>query len=183
VAALAVGLSVPAQAQQTAAEQFAAQAKTLLQQCQSMRLAGRVRGFVGSTKCSNPGLAQLAETYHIADGDLVALFLARRLEIAERVDAGQLTEGQGQVAMVKAYQEAAQMQLARRQAVAATARARRAEAQAAQAQRWANVGQALQNLASIWGPQNYWVPQFPQPAVQQGFTCAVGRRPGTFSCN
>jgi hypothetical protein len=114
---LMISMTVPALAQ-TADEQFTSQAKSLLEQCQQLRFSGRVRGFVGSVKCSNPGLAQLAQTYRVADGDVVALYLAKRLEIAERMDAGRLTEGQGQIEMVSAYQEAAQIQQARRQTTA-----------------------------------------------------------------
>jgi hypothetical protein len=168
---------------QTADEQFASQAKSLLQQCQQLRLSGRVRGFVGSVKCSNPGLAQLAQTYRVADGDVVALYLATRLEIAERMDAGRLTEGQGQVEMVKAYQEASQMQVARRQAAGTAAAQQNAQnqaaAQAAAAQRQANIQQGLQTLQNTFGPQNYWVPQFPQPQQQRALTCTTYRGPST----
>src|SRR3954468_7817420 len=116
-----------------------------------MRLNRQVRGFVGSVKCSSPGLAELAARYRIADADIVALFLAKRLEIAERMDAGRLTEGQGQIEMVRALQEAEQTQVARRRATVgdtrelaeAQARAAQAQAQAAEAQRRAAATQSL----------------------------------------
>jgi hypothetical protein len=185
--ALVTGIN-SARAQESA---FAAPAKALLEQCQSMRLSGQVRGYVGSAKCSNPGLAQLAETYRIADSDIVALYLAKRLEIAERMDAGRLTEGQGQVEMARAYQEASQMQLARSQsslAAAAQARAQtEAAALAAQAQRQQSIERGLQALQNTFGPQNYWVPQFPKPAAQQNLTCSLNRSPSLFgptlNCN
>jgi hypothetical protein len=179
---LMISMTVPAFAQ-TADEQFTSQAKSLLEQCQQVRFSGRVRGFVGSVKCSNPGLAQLAQTYRVADGDVVALYLAKRLEIAERMDAGRLTEGQGQIEMVRAYQEAAQIQQARRQTTANIVAQQNAQARAAareiEAQRQANIQRGLQTLQNTFGPQNYWVPQFPQPQQQKSLTCATYRGPST----
>jgi ABC-type phosphate transport system auxiliary subunit len=179
---LMISMTVPALAQ-TADEQFTSQTKSLLEQCQQLRFSGRVRGFVGSVKCSNPGLAQLAQTYRVADGDVVALYLAKRLEIAERMDAGRLTEGLGQIEMVRAYQEAAQIQQARRQTTANIVAQQNAQAQAAareiEAQRQANIQRGLQTLQNTFGPQNYWVPQFPQPQQQRSLTCTTYRGPST----
>lgn len=156
-----------------------------------MRLSGQVRGYVGSVKCSNPGLAQLALTHRIADGDIVALYLAQRLEIAERMDAGRLTEGQGQVEMIRAYQEAERAQLARRSAgAAAAAQAQyqaQAAAQAAQNQRQQSIDRTIQGLQNTLASQNYWVPQFPQQPAQRNLTCSVNRSPSLFgptlNCN
>jgi hypothetical protein len=82
---------------QAEVRQFGTEARAVMQDCRNKRLAGELRGYVASAQCSNPRLAQLAAFYRAADGDVVALFLARRLEIAERMDAGKLTEAQGQV--------------------------------------------------------------------------------------
>lgn len=103
-------------AQQANNDQFIAEAKIVLAECQAKRLSGQVRGFVGSVQCSNPRLAQLAATYHYGDADLVATFLAQRLEIAERMDARRLTEAQGQLEMAQALQAANETYFSRRRA-------------------------------------------------------------------
>ena len=117
LALLAPALSACAAVQQAQIQQFNTEAGAVLQECQNKRLAGELRGFVASVRCSNPRLAQLAAIHHVADGDVAALYLARRLEIAERMDAGKLTEAQDQVEMIRAYQEAAETQGARNRAI------------------------------------------------------------------
>ena len=84
---------------------FASQAKSVLIDCKAKRDSGQLRGSVALVNCSNSRLADLWNWYQLGLDDLAALFLARRLEIAERVDQAAITEGQGQVEVLQAYQQ------------------------------------------------------------------------------
>jgi hypothetical protein len=61
--------------------------------CRSLRVSGRVRGFVGSVQCSNPGILAAYEKVDYPYMSLVNLALAERLQLAERVDEKKITEG------------------------------------------------------------------------------------------
>jgi hypothetical protein len=141
--------------QQSNNNQFVAEAKIVMAECQGKRLSGQVRGFVGSAQCSNPRLAQLAATYHYGDPDLVATFLAQRLVIAEHMDARRLTEAQGELEIAQALQAANETYMTRRRA-----------AQSANAQTQAATAQSLLGAAAIFGAsQQYYVPTFPRTSV------------------
>jgi hypothetical protein len=119
---LALILSLPLVATGCAAamqRQFTTESNRVITECRNERLSGQVRGYVGSVNCSNPRIAQLAAQYRIADSDIVAAFLAKRLEIAERQDAGQLTEGQAKVELTTTLRELDDEELARRGAAQA----------------------------------------------------------------
>ena len=137
---------------------FVEYAKGALLECKQKRLANEVRGFVGSVKCSNSRLSQAWTWYRLGFDDIAALYLATRLEIAERMDRGVLTEGQGQIEMIQAYQQAVAAAQQRQQAANAVAQAQAtaaAQAQAAaareQAARSAAATDALLGAAAIFG--------------------------------
>lgn len=73
--------------------QLRAEVKTVGDKCRSLRLSGRVPGFVGSVQCSNPGILAAYERVDFPYGSVLNLALAERLQLAERADAKKITEG------------------------------------------------------------------------------------------
>lgn len=61
--------------------------------CRSLRLSGRVPGFVGSVQCSNPGILAAYQRVDFPYMSLVNIALAERLQLAERADAKKISEG------------------------------------------------------------------------------------------
>ena len=62
-------------------------------QCAGQRLSGRLRGFVASVQCSNPKILAAYFKVDYPDMALLNLALAKRLQLAERVDEKKITEG------------------------------------------------------------------------------------------
>ena len=61
--------------------------------CRTLRLSGRVPGYVASVHCSNPGILEAYQKVDFPYMSLLRLALARRLQLAERVDAKKISEG------------------------------------------------------------------------------------------
>src|SRR3977135_2768146 len=70
-----------------------AEVKAAGDQCRAQRLAGRLRGFVGSVQCSNPRILAAYSKVNFPDMALVDLALAKRLQLAERADEKKISEG------------------------------------------------------------------------------------------
>jgi hypothetical protein len=72
-------------------------------ECRAKRLRGELPTRAASIQCANaPMLAAFNET-HYRYMDLIQSFAAKRLEVAARIDRGELTEQQGQLEIEKAY--------------------------------------------------------------------------------
>ena len=140
--------------------------------------------------CRKQGLAELASlapvvvpilqrAYAAADDD-TTLLLQRRMPWGERVRRGRDRALAMQAELLGLVQQANQQ-------TAATAIAQTQAAAAAEARRQANIQQGLQTLQNTFGPQSYWVPQFPQQPAQRNLTCSVNRSPSLFgptlNCN
>jgi len=167
--ALAAVMSVYANAQQMAGytnqermSAFAENAKPVLLECREKREGGQIHGFVAAVKCSNPRIAELWSWYQLGDGDLFALFLAHRMEIAERIDRGTITHGQGLTEVATVMQrlmaQSQERQRSRAQSAQVAAQAQaiaaaqvRAAAAQEQAARSAAVTDALLGAASALG--------------------------------
>jgi hypothetical protein len=67
--------------------------ETIGERCRAERLSGQVIGFVGSVHCSNPAILQAYESADFPYMALLNLGLAERLQLAERVDAKTMSEG------------------------------------------------------------------------------------------
>jgi len=65
-------------------------------ECRERRLAGELSGYVASVRCSNERIRQAWAESGYPHMDLVDLQLAYRLAVAHRVDAGGLSEQDGQ---------------------------------------------------------------------------------------
>jgi hypothetical protein len=98
-------------------------AKGILLECKQQKDRGQIRSFVALVKCSNQSLAEAWSWYKLGFDDLAALFLARRLEIAERIGRGALTEAQGQIEGIQAYQQLLAIAQERQRTAQATAQA------------------------------------------------------------
>jgi hypothetical protein len=61
--------------------------------CRALRQSGRLRGFAASVNCSNPGILAAYEKVSYPYPSVLNFALARRLQLAERVDAKSITEG------------------------------------------------------------------------------------------
>jgi hypothetical protein len=72
-------------------------------ECRAKRLRGELPNHVASAQCANaPMLAAFNET-HYRYMDLIEFFAAKRLELAAKIDRGELTEQQAQLDGNKIY--------------------------------------------------------------------------------
>jgi hypothetical protein len=65
-----------------------------VKECKAKRLSGELKTYVQSAICSNPGVVQAFSAVNYKHMDLIQGFVAKRLELAERLDRGQITEAQ-----------------------------------------------------------------------------------------
>jgi hypothetical protein len=74
-------------------DQLRNEVQALGDKCKSLRLSGRVPGFVGSVHCSNPGILAAYQKVDFPYMSVLNLALAQRLQLAERADAKKISEG------------------------------------------------------------------------------------------
>jgi hypothetical protein len=67
-----------------------------VKECKAKRLSGELKTYVQSAICSNPGIVQAFSAVNYKHMDLIQGFVAKRLELAEELDRGQITEAQGE---------------------------------------------------------------------------------------
>jgi hypothetical protein len=65
-------------------------------ECRAKRLSGELKTYVESVECSNPRIVEAWSAANYKYMDLVKSFAAKRLELARRVDRGELSEDQNQ---------------------------------------------------------------------------------------
>jgi len=63
---------------------------------QGKALSGELKTYVQSAMCSNPGIVQAFAAINYKRLDLIQGFAAKRRELAEKLDRGQITEAQGE---------------------------------------------------------------------------------------
>lgn len=80
-----------------ALQQAAAQANTAINECKSKRLAGELKTYMASAECSNPRIIDSYQKANYRYMDLIFQMTAKRLEMAEEIDQGKLTEAQSQL--------------------------------------------------------------------------------------
>ncbi len=68
----------------------------VVQECRSKRLKGELKNYVASANCSNSKILKIYQDAKYPFSDLVELLIAKRLSIGEKIDAGEITEAQGQ---------------------------------------------------------------------------------------
>jgi hypothetical protein len=64
--------------------------------CKAKRLRGELKTYVQSAMWSNPGVVQAFSAVNYKHMDLIQEFVAKRLELAEKLDCGQIIEAQGE---------------------------------------------------------------------------------------
>ncbi|THD70421.1 MAG: hypothetical protein E7813_08320 [Bradyrhizobium sp.] len=69
-------------------------ANAIMGECRDRRLKGELKTHVQSTQCSNPRVAQAFADAKYRYMDLVQFLTTKRLEIARKIDQGQMTEEQ-----------------------------------------------------------------------------------------
>jgi hypothetical protein len=67
-----------------------------VKECKAKRLSGELKTYVQSAMCSNPGIVQAFAAINYKRLDLIQGFAAKRRELAEKLDRGQITEAQGE---------------------------------------------------------------------------------------
>jgi hypothetical protein len=84
--------------------QWAAQATTQANnECRAKRLRGELRTHVASVQCSNPTMIAAFNTAHYRYMDLIEAFARKRMELAAKIDRGELTEQQAQLESNRVY--------------------------------------------------------------------------------
>ena len=71
-------------------------ALSAVKECKIRRLGGELKTYVQSAMCSNPGIVQAFSAVNFKHMDLIQAFTAKRLELAEKLDLGQITEAQSE---------------------------------------------------------------------------------------
>lgn len=66
-------------------------------ECKAKRLSGQLPSHAASVQCANPAMLQAFSAAHYRYMDLIEFFAAKRLEVATKIDRGELTEQQGQI--------------------------------------------------------------------------------------
>jgi hypothetical protein len=72
-------------------------------ECRTKRLRGELPTHAASVQCANAPMLAAFNEAHYRYMDLIQLFAAKRLELATRIDHGELTEQQGQLEIQNAY--------------------------------------------------------------------------------
>lgn len=65
--------------------------------CKARRLRGELPSYVASVQCANPAMLQAFRDAQYKYIDLIEMFAAKRVEIATRMDRGELTEDQAKL--------------------------------------------------------------------------------------
>lgn len=60
-------------------------------ECRAKRLSGKLSTYVASVQCSNPRMIQAFKVAHYRHLDLIDYLAATRLELAAKMDRGELT--------------------------------------------------------------------------------------------
>jgi hypothetical protein len=76
-------------------------------ECRARRLAGELRNFAETARCSNPRIVQAFSAANYRYMDLIASFADKRLRLAEHLDRHDLTEAQAEQETLKYWLELA----------------------------------------------------------------------------
>jgi hypothetical protein len=82
------------------ATQMTAQA---INECRARRLRGELTTYAASVQCSNPTMLAAFKEAHYRYMDLIQFFSAKRLELAAKIDRGELTEKQAKLETERAF--------------------------------------------------------------------------------
>jgi len=142
--------SIQAQQQYTTRLRATSQeAASAIQECRNKRASGQLKTYVESTECSNPKIVAAYQRAGYPYMDLIALWTAKRREIAEQEDMHRMTEVQAQAKGAELMSE-----------ISDTERHRNLEAMNAQAQAATVQASQMQALGSFQSTQ-------PEPQPRQ----------------
>lgn len=71
--------------------------------CRAKRLSGDLPSHAASVQCANPAMIQAFKAAHYKHMDLIEFFAMKRLELATKIDRGELTEDQAKLETQKVY--------------------------------------------------------------------------------
>jgi hypothetical protein len=89
------------------------QANAAMGECRDKRLRGALKSHVESTQCSNPRVVQVFSSANYRYMDLVQFLTAKRLEMAKKLDQGQMTDDQAVVEGQKLLAQIAEIERSR----------------------------------------------------------------------
>ena len=95
--------SQPAPTVQEALKWAAGETERAGRECRARRLAGELPSYAASAQCSNPRMIQAFKAAHYPYMDLIEQLAAKRLELAAKIDRGELTELQVRLETQEAY--------------------------------------------------------------------------------
>jgi hypothetical protein len=72
-------------------------------ECKAKRLSGQLPSHAASAQCSNPTMIAAFKEARYKYMDLIQFFAAKRLELATKIDRGEMNEQQGQVETQRIY--------------------------------------------------------------------------------
>lgn len=112
-----MGAPLPAQSSRSASTEMPTQDSTVqdpmqwaakvteqaANECRAKRLRGELPSHAASVQCANPPMLQAFNAAHYRYMDLIHFLAAKRLEVATKIDRGEMTEQQGQIETQKIY--------------------------------------------------------------------------------
>lgn len=114
------------------------EANTINLDCRAQKLQGKLATWVEAVNCGNDRMRQVMQASGYPHMDLVNLLLAYRILLAERMDAGQLTDAEATVLLAE---------LGTR--ITAEEQARTLSASQSHSQRLIGLGAAMQGLGTL----------------------------------
>lgn len=72
-------------------------------ECKAKRLSGQLPSHAASVQCANPAMLQAFSAANYRYMDLIQYFAAKRLELAIKIDRGEMTEQQAQIETQKIF--------------------------------------------------------------------------------
>lgn len=98
-----VNQTISNQANSTAMQVAGEEAAAAMKECRAKRLSGELKTFVASAQCSGPRIIQAFSKANYRYMDLVVLWVAKRAQIAERLDRKEISETDANVALQQAF--------------------------------------------------------------------------------
>jgi hypothetical protein len=83
------------------------EAVVAMNECRAKRLSGELKSFVASAQCSGPRIIEAFSKANYRYMDLVKLMVAKRAQISERLDRGEMSEADANVAFQRAFADVA----------------------------------------------------------------------------
>jgi hypothetical protein len=96
-----VAPSRPAPVAPLTMQEAAATEASAVADCRARRLAGELRSYIASAHCANPRIIIAYQRANYRYMDLIVAMTAKREQVSERIDAGQITEAQANLELTQ----------------------------------------------------------------------------------